>query len=110
MPLASVLLFAILFSASPSTAAQPPASDGTISPAVSSAAAGLTESTLPQASSAHRPSGLDSPDDVCYKIRAYIFKRDDDHAPQFVRSTTCGPRTPRLKKSERQGARVVPAN
>lgn len=29
---------------------------------------------------------------ICYKIRAYIFKRDDDHAPRFVRSTTCLPR------------------
>src|SRR5947208_17168827 len=34
-------------------------------------------------------------DDVCYRIRAYIFKRDDDHAPKFVGSTTCGPRQPR---------------
>ena len=35
--------------------------------------------------------------DVCYRIRAYIFKRDDDRAPELVGSTTCGPRKPRTK-------------
>ena len=49
-------------------------------------------------------------DDVCYKIRAYIFRRDDDHAPQFVRSTTCGPRKPHTKDAAWPKARVVPAN
>jgi len=38
-----------------------------------------------------------SDDHVCYKIRAFIFKRDDDHAPQFVRSTTCPPVHARVK-------------
>jgi hypothetical protein len=49
-------------------------------------------------------------DDICYKIRAYIFKRDDDHAPQYVGSTTCGPRQPRAKNAEWPKARLVPAN
>jgi len=49
-------------------------------------------------------------DDVCYKIRAYIFKRDDDHAPQFVRSTTCGPRRPHTKNIAGPKAKLVPAN
>jgi hypothetical protein len=47
---------------------------------------------------------------ICYKIRAYIFKRDDDHAPQFVRGTTCGPSPPRAKDAVWPKARVVPAD
>jgi len=38
-------------------------------------------------------------DNICYRIRAYLFKRDDDHAPQFVGSTTCGPRQPRARNT-----------
>ncbi|MGB7554684.1 MAG: hypothetical protein WBM04_09935 [Candidatus Korobacteraceae bacterium] len=49
-------------------------------------------------------------DGTCYKIRAYIFKRDDDHAPEFVRSTTCGPRQPRTKDAAWPKARLVPAD
>ena len=49
-------------------------------------------------------------DGICYKIRAYIFKRDDDHAPEFVRSTTCGPRQPRAKNAAWPKARLVPAD
>jgi hypothetical protein len=52
----------------------------------------------------------DSSDGTCYRIRAYIFKRDDDHAPEFVRSTTCGPGQPRTKDAVWPKARVVPAN
>jgi hypothetical protein len=47
---------------------------------------------------------------ICYKIRAYIFKRDDDHAPRFVRSATCGPRQPQAKDAVWPKARIVPAN
>jgi hypothetical protein len=47
---------------------------------------------------------------ICYKIRAYIFKRDDDHAPQLLRSTTCGPGQPRAKDAVWPKARIVPAN
>jgi hypothetical protein len=47
---------------------------------------------------------------ICYKIRAYIFRRDDDHAPQFVRSTTCGPGQPRAKDAVWPKARMVPAD
>lgn len=47
---------------------------------------------------------------ICYKIRAYIFRRDDDHAPQFVRSTTCGPGQPRTKDAVWPKARIVPAD
>ncbi len=47
---------------------------------------------------------------ICYKIRAYIFRRDDDHAPQFVRSTTCGPGQPHAKDAVWPKARLVPAD
>lgn len=47
---------------------------------------------------------------ICYKIRAYIFRRDDDHAPQFVRSTTCGPRQPHAKDAAWPKGRLVPAD
>ena len=47
---------------------------------------------------------------TCYKIRAYIFKRDDDHAPLYLRSTTCGPGQPRAKNAAWPKARVVPAD
>lgn len=50
------------------------------------------------------------PGDICYKIRAYIFKRDDDHAPEMVRSTTCGPRIPHQKNVTGPKAKLVPAN
>ena len=47
---------------------------------------------------------------ICYKIRAYIFKRDDDHAPEYLRSTTCGPGQPRAKNAAWPKAPVVPAD
>jgi hypothetical protein len=47
---------------------------------------------------------------ICYKIRAYIFKRDDDHAPRFVRSTTCGPDQPHAKDAVWPKAQIVPAD
>lgn len=53
---------------------------------------------------------LSPSDDLCYRIRAYIFKRDDDHAPEFVRSTTCGPRRPHEKNAAWPKAKLVPAN
>jgi hypothetical protein len=48
--------------------------------------------------------------DVCYKIRAYIFERNDGAAPTLVRETTCPPARPHLNRSEMPKARVVPAN
>ena len=49
-------------------------------------------------------------DSICYKIRAYIFKRDDDHAPELTGSTTCGPRQPHAKSIAWPKARLVPAD
>jgi hypothetical protein len=47
-------------------------------------------------------------DDICYRIRAYIFKRDDDHAPKLVGSTTCGPRQPQARKAALPQAHFEP--
>ena len=46
---------------------------------------------------------------ICYKIRAYIIKRDDDHAPELTGTTTCGPHQPRAKIVVWPKARLVPA-
>jgi hypothetical protein len=43
--------------------------------------------------------GAGSSDDICYRIRAYIFKRDDDHPPKLIGSTTCGPRQPTARNA-----------
>ena len=48
-------------------------------------------------------------DAICYKIRAYIFKLDDDHPPELVGSTTCGPRQPHAKNVDWPKARLMPA-
>ncbi len=48
-------------------------------------------------------------DGICYKIRAFIFKRDDDHAPELAGTTTCGPGQPRAKDVVWPKARLVPA-
>jgi len=48
-----------------------------------------------------------SDNDICYKIRAYIFKQDD--APEFVGSTTCGPRQPHAKNAVWPKVGLVPA-
>lgn len=49
-------------------------------------------------------------DGICYKIRAYIFRRDDDHAPELTGSTTCGPKQPRAKSVVWPNVRLVPAD
>jgi hypothetical protein len=59
----------------------------------------------PVADQMEAPSG-----DVCYKIRAYIFKRDDDHAPVLVRTTTCGPNKPHARDAVWPKATAVPAD
>jgi hypothetical protein len=103
MPIASLLLAILL-----------PAASATAQPVATPAVAVSNE---PQAQTfAVAPPTLMSEaepqasDDVCYKIRAYIFKRDDDHAPELVRSTTCGPRKPHTKAADWPKAKLVPAN
>ena len=47
---------------------------------------------------------------TCYRIRAYIFRRDDGHAPEMVGSTTCGPRQAQAKNIRSPKPRLIPAN
>ena len=119
MPFTSLLAVAVLFS-SPLTNSVPPPSHatplavtaaaapsyGTVASDWASGAQGFELHPLAQADD---PNAVLPPDTVCYKIRAYIFKRDDDHAPEFVRSTTCGPGTPHTKNTAWPKAKLVPA-
>jgi hypothetical protein len=112
MPLTGLLLLAMVLPASPASTAQPVATAGTPDPA---AYASITEAAPPQnfqlAPAPPPANEFELPaDDVCYKIRAYIFKRDDDHAPQYVRSTTCGPGRPHAKSVEEPQGKLIPAN
>ncbi len=66
----------------------------------------LFELLAPQEAAA---PAFDSRADICYRIRAYIFRRDDDRAPELVGSTTCGPAAPHRKDVEHPKARFVPA-
>ena len=106
----------ILLAAALGHAIQPPA---TLDKSVSASNLAVLNSEMPAASGQLPLVATESPNDValadssegiCYKIRAYIFKRDDDHAPQYVRSTTCGPGQPRAKDAVWPKARIVPAN
>jgi hypothetical protein len=111
MPLASLLLFAMVLSA-PLDQVQP------VQPAVTGQSRYFAgdHGALPAQNFQLSPSepigdrAQTPSDDVCYKIRVYIFKRDDDHAPEFVRSTTCGPARPQTKDAVWPKARVVPAD
>jgi hypothetical protein len=106
----------ILLAAALSHAVQPP--DALDQSGASSNFAGLNSPmatagaprTLVAAESRNDIARADANEGICYKIRAYIFKRDDDHAPQFVRSTTCGPGQPRAKDAVWPKARMVPAD
>jgi hypothetical protein len=110
MPLTSLFLFAMVL-AVPGEQIQPAAppidqsSYVVTADAVTPAQSFQLSPSQPTADKAETPT-----DDVCYKIRAYIFKRDDDHAPEFVRSTTCGPNQPHSKNAIWPNAKVVPAD
>ncbi len=111
MPLASLLLFSMVLAAplGQLPAAQPTGLDHgaylTTDSAATPAQSFQLSPSQPAADNLKAPS-----QDVCYKIRAYIFKRDDDHAPVFVRSTTCGPGKPEAQDAVWPQARMVPAN
>lgn len=47
---------------------------------------------------------------TCYRIRAYIFRRNDGHAPKMVGSTTCGPSQAQAKDIRAPKPRLVPAD
>ena len=112
----SLLLLAIILVVSAMTAVAQTKSSGT-TPMVATAESppvldsGSTSQSFQLTPASPRDDGAILPsDDVCYKIRAYIFKRDDDRAPEFVRSTTCGPRRPHTKNVGGPKAKIVPAN
>ena len=71
---------------------------------------GTSDQPLVLQGSRDEPALTASGQGICYKIRAYIFKRDDDHAPQLLGSTTCGPRPPRAKNVIWPKGRLVPAD
>jgi len=48
-------------------------------------------------------------DGICYKIRAFIFKLDDDRPPEYTGSTTCVPRQSHVKNAVWPKARLVPS-
>jgi hypothetical protein len=114
MPLALFLLLSLVLSAPADRAAQPaqPAEPSAMV-ATAENLQSLNESGEPQSfelTPADTPDdiALAPSDDVCYKIRAYIFKRDDDHAPELVGSTTCGPRKAQAKDAAWTKAKLVP--
>jgi hypothetical protein len=110
MPFASLLLLAMVLPAAPDRTAQlAPSVNSADSAFFVNAAAPPQDFKLtpgpPATHTAKAPS-----DDVCYKIRAYIFKRDDDHAPEYVGTTTCGPGSPHAKSVVEPKVKLVPAN
>ena len=117
MPLTSLLLLAMVFPAPPDHPAQPPtfvAPTPWVAVVPDSAPVADFNGPPPQSfqltpSQPRNDAGIVPPDNICYKIRAYIFKRDDDHAPEFVRSTTCGPSEPHAKGVAWPKARIIPA-
>jgi hypothetical protein len=114
MRFTSLLLLSIFLAASVAVAAPVPQS------AESAPMIATAENLAPLVNSAtlrsHRftpsqPLGgnsLGSSDGICYKIRAYVFKQDDDRAPEFLRSTTCGPRPPHTADAQWPKAKVIP--
>lgn len=112
---AGLLLLAILF-AMPLIAAGPAEQPG-VPPDQSAGASDLIMLSPPSADFASTlvlperfgQGAFDSSDSICYKIRAYIFKQDDDHTPELKGSTTCGPRQARAKEVAWPKARLVPA-
>ena len=52
----------------------------------------------------------DSGQPICYKMRTYVFERNDGDAPKLVRETTCGPARPHVNRSKAPKVRLVPAN
>jgi hypothetical protein len=107
MPLAGFLLLSMILSAAAAQPAQPSAMVATAENLTSPN--GEPQSFQLTPAQTRDENALSPTDDVCYKIRAYIFKRDDDHAPELVRSTTCGPRKAHTKDAAWPKAKMVPA-
>jgi hypothetical protein len=113
MPFAGFLLLSVVLSVAADRAAQPAqsAEPSAMVAAVENFAPQNGEPQSFQLSPAETSDDIaPSPtDDVCYKIRAYIFKRDDDHAPELVGSTTCGPRKAQAKDAAWPKTKLAPA-
>ena len=115
MPRTSLLLFAIVLVATSAVAvAQSKSSESapliaTVENMPSADGSYTTQSFQITPTSPRDDGAVLPPGDICYKIRAYIFQRDDDHAPEMVRSTTCGPRIPHTKNIAGPKAKLVPA-
>lgn len=57
-----------------------------------------------------QPNRPENAQRVCLKIRAYVFELNDDHAPKFVKQTTCGPDNMRTESVGGAGEpKLVPA-
>ncbi len=78
--------------------------------ALASSSSPQTPAITRQASLEFTTGAADSGPAVCYKMRSYIFARNDDAAPKLVRETTCSTARPRLNRSKSPKARIVPAN
>jgi hypothetical protein len=110
MPLAGFLLLSMVLSATADRAAQPAEPSAMVAVAENlTSPSGEPQSFQLSPADTRDENALSPTDDICYKIRAYIFKSDDDHAPELVGSTTCGPRKPHTKDAARPGAKLVPA-
>jgi hypothetical protein len=106
--LLSLLLAALL--AAPLTAIEP-AQPASLPAQLQTADVSAPLPTTQQSLVPEQKDNLAAEDDgICYKIRAYIFKRDDDHAPELTGSTTCGPSQPHAKSVTAPKARLVPAD
>jgi hypothetical protein len=77
-------------------------------PARSTATAPVPTMNSSQTSGAVSSVSLDWQPAVCYKMRTYIFERNDGDALKFVRETTCGPVRPRVIRSKMPKAKFVP--
>ena len=109
MPLAGFLLLSMVLSATADRAAQPAEPSAMVAVAENlTSPTGEPQSFQLSPADTRDDNALSPSDDVCYKIRAYIFKRDDEHAPELVGSTTCGPRKPHTKDAAWPGAKLVP--
>ena len=49
-----------------------------------------------------------TPGPVCFKMRTYIFERNDGAAPKLVRETTCSPGMPSMQRAKPLTPRFVP--
>jgi hypothetical protein len=112
MPLFGFLLLSMILSVSADGAAQPVEPSAMVATAENLPVPlnGGAQSFELTPGATRDENAVSTPVDVCYKIRAYIFKRDDDHAPELVGSTTCGPRKAQTKDAAWPKAKLVPAN